>query len=104
MFHSWTTAASESASPGWASTSRAPLLETAWNASTSPVAVGDRGAPGVAGAEHASHLVEREERDAVDEGCRTGAGALPAGRVGHQEHEGGVRDQRREERGQPLTA
>ena len=62
---------------------------------------GDRGAPRVAGAEHASHLVEREERDAVDEGCRAGAGALPAGRVGHQEHEGGVRDQRREKRGQP---
>ena len=63
-----------------------------------------RAASRVAGAEHASQLVEGEERDAVDEGCCAGALALAAGGVGHQEHERGVRDQRRQKRGESLTA
>ena len=56
----------------------------------------------MAGSEHSAQLVEGEERDAVDERRRTRALALTAGGVGDEEHERGVRDQRRQKRGEPL--
>ena len=78
------------------------MFDSAWNASTSPVAVGIAPRLRVAGSEHAAQLVEGEEGDAVDERRRTRALALTAGGVGDEEHERGVRDQRRKKRGEPL--